>query len=438
MTPSPESSPPRRGRGKGEGERTGGWQLVLFALWLAWVSNFMVRSALSPSLVGIRADFGLSYAGGGLLATGFLAGYCAMLLPGGLLGDRVGRRTMVILSSSGWTIASFSIGLAPSYPVLLLLMVGLGLTMGCFNGNDRAIVSTVTPREKMGLGQGLSYTGLGIGNGLGVMLAGALAAAWGWRSSFLVFAGLSLLALTAICRFIPKIPRGRAVRFGQVARQVLGNRDLWLLYFGGIPSVAVAWLLITWAPTILLDTTRLDLATASLLVSAVGFAAVPALVGVGAVSDALARRGLGRKSIAAGGHLLLAAALVLLGWSVEAGGGAIVIAGLMLLVSFCQWSPWAPAYALIADIVAPPAMGMAFGLGATVWALGATTAPWLAGTVRDLTGSFTAVFYALAALALAGAVLTAAIRPAFRIGPEPRMDDRPPSPSPLPLRGGED
>jgi len=34
------------------------------------------------------------------------------------------------------------------------------------------------------------------------------------------------------------------------------------------------------------------------------------------------------------------------------------------------------------------------------------------------------VFYALAALALAGAVLTAAIRPAFGIGPEPRMDER--------------
>lgn len=404
--------------------RTSAWQLVLFALWLAWVSNFMVRSALSPSLVGIRADFGLSHGRGGLLATGFLAGYCAMLLPGGLLGDRFGRRRMVILASLGWTIASFSIGLAPSYPVLLLLMVGLGLTMGCFNGNDRAIVSTVTPREKMGLGQGLSYTGLGIGNGLGVMLAGALAATWGWRSSFLVFAGLSLLALAALWRFVPEVPRGRALRFRQVARQVLVNRDLWLLYVGGMPSVAVAWLLITWSPTILLEATRLDLATASLLVSGVGFAAVPALVGMGAVSDVFARHGLGRKNIVAGGHLLLAASLVLLGWSVEARLGAIVIASLMLLVSFCQWSPWAPAYALIADIVTAPAMGMAFGLGATLWAMGSTTAPWLAGVVRDLTGSFTAVFYALAALALAGAVLTAAIRPAFRIGPEPRMDER--------------
>jgi len=405
------------------GARGGGWQLVLFALWLAWLTNFMVRSALSPGLIGIRADFGLSHGQGGLLASGFLVGYCAMLLPGGLLGDRVGRRRMVILASLGWTISALLIGLAPNYPALFVLMVGLGGVMGCFNGNDRSIVSTVTPRERMGLGQGLSYTGLGIGNGLGVILAGLMAAAWGWRSSFLVFGGTSLLSLLAIWRFIPEIRPGQAPPLRQVARQVLGSRDLWLLYTGGMPSVAVAWLLMTWAPTILLEATGADLATASLLVSGVGFAAVPALVVMGAVSDRLVRRGLGRKGVVAAGHLCLALALVLLGLSVEQRSGAIIIAVLMLMVSFCQWSPWAPAYALLADVVVAPAMGMAFGLGATLWAGGAVTAPWLAGAARDLTGSFTAVFYALAALALAGAGLTAAIRPAFRLGPERRLGD---------------
>jgi predicted MFS family arabinose efflux permease len=397
------------------------WQRALFAIWLAWVSNFMVRSALAPGLVGIRADFQLSHGEGGLLATGFLAGYCATLLPGGLLGDRVGRRKMVILAALGWTIISLLIGLAPSYPALLLSMIGLGGTMGCFNSNDRAIVSTLTPREKMALGQGLSYTGLGIGNGLGVMLAGAMAAAWGWRSSFLVFAGVSLLALAAVWRFVPEPPRGHPVPFRQVARQVVGSRDLWLLYAGGIPSVAVAWLLITWSPTILLETSELGLATASFFVSGVGFAAVPALVGMGSVSDLLARRGFGRKSVVAAGHLLLALTLALLAVSVERRWGALVIAGLMLVVSFFQWSPWAVAYALIADVVNPSAMGMAFGLGATMWAGGAMTAPWLAGAARDMTGSFTGAFWSLALLSFAGAVLTAAVRPAFRPGPEPHL-----------------
>jgi predicted MFS family arabinose efflux permease len=397
------------------------WRLALFAIWLAWVSNFMVRSALAPGMVGIRADFRLSHGEGGLLATGFGVGYCAMMLPGGLLGDWLGRRPMVIFASLGWTALSLLIGLAPSYPALLLLMVMLGLTMGCFNGNDRAIVSSVTPREKMALGQGLSYTGLGIGNGLGVILAGTMAAVWGWRSSFLVFAGVSLLALVAIWRFAPEPRRGPSVPFGLLARQVFGNRDLWLLYVGGMPSVAAAWLLLTWSPTILLENTGLNLAVASLLVSGVGFVAVPALAGIGAVSDAFFRNGLGRKVVIAAGHLLLTLTLVLLALSLERRWGASAIATLLMAVSFGQWSPWAAAYALVADIVTAPAMGMAFGLGATMWSMGAIAAPWLAGLVRDATGSFTAVFYVLAGLSLAGAVLSAAVRPAFRLGPEPLL-----------------
>ena len=104
------------GSATGAPARARTWQLVLFALWLAWVTNFMVRSALSPGLVGIRGDFSLSHSQGGLLASGFLAGYCSMLLPGGLLGDRVGRRRMVILASLGWTISALLIGLAPQLP----------------------------------------------------------------------------------------------------------------------------------------------------------------------------------------------------------------------------------------------------------------------------------------------------------------------------------
>jgi sugar phosphate permease len=194
-----------------------------------------------------------------------------------------------------------------------------------------------------------------------------------------------------------------------------------------LPSVAVAWLLITWAPTILLEASGVDLAGAAVLASGVGFAAVPALVGAGVASDACARRGLGRKALVAGGHLFLALTLLVLAAGVEGRWGATLIAGLLLLVSFAQWSPWAPAYALLADLTPRAALGMAFGLGATVWSLGALTAPWVAGATRDATGSFTMVYYVLAALSAAGAVLAAAIRPSFRLGKEPPLEAQPPA-----------
>lgn len=413
----PVSAPPVRSARAGRGAP---WQVVLLSIWLGWVTNFMVRSALAPGMVGIRQDFGLDHAEGGLLATGFLLGYAVMVLPGGLLGDRVGRRPMVLGASLGWAAGAVLIGLAPSFTTLFLALLALGVVMGCFNANDRPIVSVVTPKDKLALGQGLTYTGLGLGSSLGVLLAGAMAAAWGWRSSYFVFAGLSLVATVALWRSVPALPTGRGASAAS-ARHVLGSRDLWLIYLAGMPSVAGTWLLMTWAPTILLETGGLDLLTASLVAAGLGLPAVPALVGAGLLSDLLARRRLGRKSLIVVGHVLLGVSFAMLAVAVERRWPLPTVAGLMLLLSFAQWLPWAPTYALLADMAPPSVQGLTVGLGATIWVVGAMAAPWLAGAVRDAMGSFAAVFHSMAALAVVGGVLAAAVHPAFRAGPERRL-----------------
>jgi sugar phosphate permease len=220
---------------------------------------------------------------------------------------------------------------------------------------------------------------------------------------------------------VPALPTVRRAPLREVARRVLGSRDLWLLYVSGMPSVAAAWLLIAWAPTILLERSGFDLADASLLASGVGFVAVPALVGGGLVSDRLARRGRGRKGLIALGHLLLAGMCLLLAVGLEQGWGGWLLAVVLVLTSLAQWSPWALIYALLAELSPPAVTGMSFGLGASLWSLGSLTAPWLAGVARDASGSFSGAFLAMAGLSLAGALLALAIRPAFRLGPEPAL-----------------
>lgn len=355
------------------------------------------------------------------MATSFLIGYTTMMLPGGIVGGWLGRRRMVIGTALGWTLGALFIGLAPAFPLLIVCMVGLGLIMGLFNANDRPIVSLVTPHDKMGIGQGLSYTGLGVGNAVGVILAGVLASTWGWRASYLAFSAISLLAVVMLWRIIPDLPREpiRAIRYA--ARTLLSSRDLWLLYLGGIPSVGAIWLLMTWTPTMLLEVTHLDLTTVSLLASSIGLAAVPALIGIGALSDWFVRHNLGRKATIAVCHALLGMGLAIAGLAFDRRWDASIIIGLLLTVGLIHWAAWAPTYALLAETVPIPALGVAFGLGATVWALGAMAIPWLAGLIRDLTGSFTGSLYGLAALAFIGALLLAAVTPPFRLGPEKRL-----------------
>src|SRR2546429_9563436 len=73
------------------------WLLLIFA----WAANFVVRigfSALLPSIIG---ELHLSYTKAGLLASAFFYAYVLMQIPAGLLGDRFGRRRILILGLLG-------------------------------------------------------------------------------------------------------------------------------------------------------------------------------------------------------------------------------------------------------------------------------------------------------------------------------------------------
>ena len=69
------------------------WALLVFG----WICNYVVRMAFSPLLEPIMAEFGLSHAQGGFLFSVFFYGYVAMQVPAGLLGDRFGRKRVLVI-----------------------------------------------------------------------------------------------------------------------------------------------------------------------------------------------------------------------------------------------------------------------------------------------------------------------------------------------------
>ncbi|MBI4531702.1 MAG: MFS transporter [Candidatus Latescibacteria bacterium] len=140
------------------------WVVLLFG----WVANYMARIGLSPALTPIREEFRLSYSQAGLLATAFFYAYALMQFPAGHLGDRFGQKRVLVLGAFGWAVATFCTGLSTTYTTLFTARFVTGLFQGCYFSNDRPIIAAVTPKEKMGFGQGVSFTGLGIGMCLGI------------------------------------------------------------------------------------------------------------------------------------------------------------------------------------------------------------------------------------------------------------------------------
>ncbi|GAB3677737.1 MFS transporter [Salinisphaera aquimarina] len=144
----------------------------------------------------------------------FAVGFIARPLGGlifGHFGDKVGRKSMLVITLTMMGIATFLIGLLPNYatigiwaPILLLILrIVQGLAVGGEWGGAVLMTYESAPRHKRGYYGSLPQIGLAIGLCLGSGVTGLLSLsltdtaflAWGWRiafllSGFLIFTGL--------------------------------------------------------------------------------------------------------------------------------------------------------------------------------------------------------------------------------------------------------
>lgn len=393
------------------------WAVMVFA----WMTNYSVRVALSPALIPIMKEFDLTYAQGGLLATAFFYAYTMMQLPAGHLGDRVGKKAIVVLATAWWGLMSLFTGFARSFAMLFVARFLTGVGEGSLFSNDRPIIAAYTPRDKMGMGQGISFIGLGIGMALGILFAGLITDRLGWRYIFIFYSIPSFLAALLVFLKIKEPPtqvtspgRERKVSY----RLVFTSPDLWLFYLAGIAPIYCLWVLGVWAPAMFKEIGVADLAASSIYSSLLGVAAIPGLILTGIITDSLLKRGTGRKVVIAIGFVALAVVLALVGLAVSMRASPFTLTVLVFLAGLFMWGIWAPAYALLPDIVPREILGTAYGLTNTIHFLGALLAPWVTGKIKDMTGSFAGGMYVAAGFIFLAAILVMAMRPAYRLGPE--------------------
>jgi MFS family permease len=149
-----------------------------------------------------------------LAYTTFAVGFIARPLGGilfGHFGDRIGRKSMLILTLMIMGIATFLIGLVPTYeqigvwaPILLLILrVCQGLGLGGEWGGAVLMTYEYASPEKRGLYASLPQIGLSIGLCLAAGIVAFLSysltdaqfLAWGWRVAFLLSFVLVLVGL---------------------------------------------------------------------------------------------------------------------------------------------------------------------------------------------------------------------------------------------------
>src|SRR5256884_5933138 len=157
--------------------------------------NYVDRGAVPTAAPLIQNELGLSASQLGVLFSAFFWSYALLQLPVGWLAERYGAHRVLAVGLAVWACATILVGLAHSFPALLAmrLLLGIGESAGfpCLSN----LLATVMPVKSLGRANGIVACGYLFGPAVGAYCGGLIMAHYGWRATFWVFGGLSLLWL---------------------------------------------------------------------------------------------------------------------------------------------------------------------------------------------------------------------------------------------------
>jgi len=390
------------------------YHTIWFVMAFGWVALYVVRMGISPVLGMIMEEFHISYATAGSLFSAIFISYTMMQVPSGYLGDRFGRRKILMLSTLLWFFFSLGTALVQSFVMLVVVRFLTGFVHGAYFGNEKPTIVAFTPTEKMGQGQAVSFMGLAFGFFLAVFFSGMIADyTHNWRWVFVVFSVPSIITSYLVYKYVQDpepAPKEDAAKIRAAYKKAFMGRDLWLMYLLGFTLLYAYWLLATWMPSIYMEMGISTITTSSVLSGILGLVGLPGLFIIGTLSDAFSERGLGRKWFVAASALVWALLMFAMAHAVEARASSTLITVLYLTSGFFAFGVWPPYYALLGELAPKGIVGTTFGLANLIGFLSSWVAPFFTGWVKDTTGSFAGGLYVAAFVLAAGIALILAVK----------------------------
>lgn len=184
-----------------------GYQRSLFGIIAtAWFFDSMDLGLMTFVLGSIKAEFGLTAAQAGMLASSSFLGMFLGAAIAGLLADRFGRKPVFQVSMIFWGVGSLMCGLADNVTTLMLYRVLLGFGMGMEFPIGLSMVSEIVPAKSRG-----KYVAILEGFWpIGFIAAGALTyfllPMIGWRGIFMALA-VPAVFVFVVRRIVPESPR---------------------------------------------------------------------------------------------------------------------------------------------------------------------------------------------------------------------------------------
>ncbi len=184
------------------GAPSGRW--VLLATVLGSGLTFIDGTVVNIALPHISKDFHSNAAALQWTVNGYTLSLAALILLGGSLGDRYGRRRVFVTGVAWFAAASLLCGLAPDIEVLIAARVVQGVGGALLVPGSLAILEASFHPDDRSRAIG-AWSGLGgIAGALGPFLGGWLVQAATWRLVFLINVPLAVLVVVVGLRHIPE------------------------------------------------------------------------------------------------------------------------------------------------------------------------------------------------------------------------------------------
>lgn len=219
----------------------GRWLVVVTVLASGMV--FLDATAVQVALPTIGRELAASLAGLQWTITGYTLTLAALVLLGGSLGDRYGRRRVFVLGVAWFATASLLCGLAQSTGQLVAARALQGIGGALLTPGSLALIQSSFRPEDRGRAIGLWSALSGVSGLVGPFLGGLLVDAASWRLVFLINVPVAVLILAAAGRHVPESRDGghhgrfdvAGAVFGAVA---LGGATYALIGAGGTSARA--------------------------------------------------------------------------------------------------------------------------------------------------------------------------------------------------------
>lgn len=202
------------------------------ALWALLAGNLLIGTGvlLPAGLLSVMmADLGIAAGQAGLIVTvgGLVVGFGAPVLAG--LTSQVDRRLLLAVALGLYVLGHVGAAVTSDFGLLLAFRALTVVGAAIFTPQAAATVGLLVPTDRRGGAIAFIFIGWSLASVLGIPLGSLAGEAIGWRTTYLVMAGLSALGMVLVWRVVPGGLRVQALALASWVRVLTDLRLLCVL-----------------------------------------------------------------------------------------------------------------------------------------------------------------------------------------------------------------